>query len=159
MTLFAYLGELKWNGKVKISRYFKIKFMPLVVLFNSCYLVYCLLPLSLIQFIPLLLIAFIILKLFKMPILYEVMLVDPKDCSALLMRRFNQEMANFCWLVNKFNFRCFSWLCILYLFLWLLEHYGAHSVSWGVLINLMIGYAGATKTTKSWLKFKLGFYK
>lgn len=70
MMPLANLSELKWNGKVKLSRYFKIRLMPLVFLFNSCYIAYCLLPLSLMQFIPLLLIAVVILKVLRMPILY-----------------------------------------------------------------------------------------
>jgi hypothetical protein len=142
-----------------LSRYFKKDYLPLLILFNASFFVYCLLPLTLMQFGPLMLIAIVVLKWLKMPILYEIMLVDPKDCSDILLARFNKEMGNFCWFVNKFNFRCFLVLLSLYCSFSLIENYLSSSVSWWLLCNLLIFYAGMTRTSKSHLKFKLGFYR
>ena len=52
--------EPKWE---KQNRYFKKSLKPLMIGFNISYLLFCLLPLSLIQFLPLLYIVLVVLKL------------------------------------------------------------------------------------------------
>ena len=73
--------NLKWSKIITRS------FTPVRLFFNFLFLTYCLLPLSLIQFIPLAYIFTIVLRWLKVPFSYQYSLLDPKKSATQFFRR------------------------------------------------------------------------
>ena len=130
---------------------------PLFIGFNVAYLFFLLLPLSLMQFLPLLYIVLVVLKVVKVPFVQKISMRDPKKSAFWLGERAKKEGEQLIWLVNNINIKSFLALFTLYTFFWFVEHILGDVWAWWLFLNLLIKYAETTRMAKSYIKKFLGY--
>lgn len=127
--------------------------------FNSLAIAKCTLGLDLLQT---LLLGATLLLLFKMaaPSTVAAWLPLPSQNGAqLLLGKFNQELAGFCWLVNKFTPECYRYLLASLLLSYLWERLAGVGMVWWAWGNVVIVYEAMTRYARSLVKYRLGLYK
>ena len=130
------------------SKFVVRSFFPTRIFFNIVFLFYCLLPLSLLQLVPLAFIFMIVLRWLKVPFSYRYSLLDSKKGANQFIRKLTKERDNFCWLINRMTLRCFTVLSMLYGLFVIVEIYLGMMVSWWLFMNLILDYLGATKKAR-----------
>lgn len=146
-------------GKLRLNRYYKERYLSWLVLYNIMHLVSHLTKLSLPQLLPLVVIIITLLKMVKVPWVYSFLMIGSNDCASLLLRRIDIELSNCIWLINKLNLQTMCFTFILAVGLWSVEKYSSVSLAWWIMGNMLILYLGATRFSKSWIKYQLRLYR